>query len=238
MLGGDDRGELGLPGVEQLAEAEQDRGPLGSEVSRQRGKAAVAAATAASTSSMVGERDLAGDLAGGRVGHRGGAAAGALAAGAVDPVRDGWAWWCLSGAGVSGEVLGDQLADGGEHPGAGLAGLGVPAEDAGGQDAVEADARGPWCRAGWCRSATRRMGCGPVPEARASGRNAIRCSSPRPVTTVPSRAPAVARCSALGPGRLPPLRTPREDSRRSSGRAPALGSASRPPQAPSPAVKQ
>jgi hypothetical protein len=37
-------------------------------------------------------------------------------------------------------VLADQLADGGQHPDAGLAGLVVPPEDARRQDAVEPDA--------------------------------------------------------------------------------------------------
>src|SRR3712207_167932 len=53
------------------------------------------------------------------------------------------AWSGCVGVGErpGGEVLADQPADRVEHAGAGLAGLVVPAEDAGGEDAVEADPR-------------------------------------------------------------------------------------------------
>src|SRR5919206_2013264 len=142
---------------------------LAREVSRQRGKAAEAAATAASTSSVearatspmtspvaesvtspvrplapsrrapsiqcgmeVGMVPLSGvgrPSGSGVVGERGLGEVGAVGSAGLRAAAER----------LAAEVLVGELADGGEHPGAGLAGLVVPAEDAGGEDAVEAD---------------------------------------------------------------------------------------------------
>src|SRR3954447_25502965 len=116
---------------------------LVSEVSRQPGKAAAAAATAASTSSVPARATspVTSPVA----------ESVTLAVRPLVPSRRAPSiQWGMrvgmgasprgSGGGAVGEVLGDQLADGAEHPGAGLAGLVVPAEDTGGQDAVETGA--------------------------------------------------------------------------------------------------
>src|SRR5947209_1459832 len=89
VLGGDQRGQLGLAGVEQLAEAEQHRGALGQRGVPPAGKGRGRRGDRGVDLLDRGQRDLAGDLAGRRVGHRCGAAAGARAPGAADPVRNG-----------------------------------------------------------------------------------------------------------------------------------------------------
>src|SRR5919202_73341 len=149
---------------------------LAREVSRQRGKAAVAAATGASTSSVVASgtspmispvaesvtspvRPLApsrrapsiqcgmevGMVPLSGVGPPSGS--GVVGERGLREVRPGRAGrgpgggsGCVGvGERPGGEVLADQPADRVEHAGAGLAGLVVPAEDAGGEDAVEVD---------------------------------------------------------------------------------------------------
>src|SRR3954452_25244938 len=118
---------------------------LVSEVSRQPGKAAAAAPTAASTSSTEASatspvtwpvaESVTGAVRPLAPSRRAPPIQCGMELGMVIPFR-----WGSSGAGGVGKVLADQLADRGQHPAAGLAGLVVPAEHAGGQDAVETDA--------------------------------------------------------------------------------------------------
>ena len=98
VLGGDDRGELVLAGVEQLAEREQHLGAPGQRgvpprrEGRLRGRDDVLAV------GRGGQGELGGHLAGGRVGDVGEPVGAALEHGAVGPVVEclGHRWYPLS----------------------------------------------------------------------------------------------------------------------------------------------